>query len=173
MNVKFSSKIYSQKYNGKLLFIYFILKFIHLTLGYTFLVPHCFSKSRLFSNTVFGLKQTSSKKIILIYSPKANLYFYEILRKKFFGINNTFLFNIIYPTYLQFYKDKKLWCDTSEHGMFDKHKSLIQLKITDNNDNEKKYIKRFFQIRNFNKLIIIAIRDKNYSDYVLYKKKLL
>ena len=173
MILKFSSKIYDKKYDKKLFFIiYLILKVINSVFRYKFLVPHCHSKSRIYSNTCNALKINKSKKIFLIYSPLANLYFYEILRRKYFGINNSLIFNIIYPTYIKYHKDEKLWCNTYDHGMFNKHKSLNQLKICNKkNQEEQIFIKKYFKIRNFNKLIIIANRGKNYSDYNLSRKK--
>tara|TARA_B110000483_G_scaffold240239_1_gene320387 strand:+ start:152 stop:1333 length:1182 start_codon:yes stop_codon:yes gene_type:complete len=172
MDLKFSSKIYQRKYSIRLFFVYLLLKLISLVFQYIFLVPHCNSKSRLYSNTTFALRKKQSKKVILIYSPLANLYFYKILRKKYFGINNLFIFKIMYSTYLQYYKDKDLWCDTYQQGMYNNHKSLIQLKIiSKNNLYEKSFIQKYFKIYNFNKLVIIANREKDYSDYNLIKPR--
>ena len=172
MILKYSERLYNQKKNKKLFFIYLLLKSISLIFRYKFLVPHCYSKSRVYSNTCYALKVSKSKKIFLIYSPLANLYFYEILRKKYLGINNSIIFKIVYPTYLQYHYDKNLWCDTYQQGMYNKHKSLPQLKvIKKKNLNEKLFIKKYFNIINFKKLIIIATREKDYSDYILLRKK--
>jgi len=78
----------------------------------------------------------------------------------------------MYSTYLQYYKDKDLWCDTYQQGMYNNHKSLIQLKIiSKNNLYEKSFIQKYFKIYNFNKLVIIANREKDYSDYNLIKPR--